>query len=253
MTLDLTLPERPAKPRAAGRTAMIDRGIGLAAIDDVLATAGPILDLVKIGWGTAVVDELLEERIRRYRAADVDVCFGGTLFEVAALQGRLDGYRDWLLELGIEHVEISDGTIDLATSDKLAAIERFAADFVVYSEVGSKDSSAVVSPKRWVESIGRELAAGAAYVILEGRESASSGLYRPSGEIRAGLIDEIISDGIDPSVLVFEAPVKAAQVFLLRLLGPNANLANIAVDDLVALETLRLGLRSDTLLDVHGG
>lgn len=252
-SLDLPLPDRPAKPRATGRTAIIDRGMGLAAVDDLIATASDMVDLVKIGWGTAVVDRLLEERIERYRAVDVDVCFGGTLFELCAVTDRLDHYRSWLLELELQHVEISDGTVTLRQDEKLRAIERFADDFTVYSEVGSKDADAIVSPRRWVEAIRRDFEAGASYVILEGRETASAGMYRPSGEIRTGLIDEILDEGIDPARLVFEAPVKAAQVFLLRLLGPNVNLANIAADDVVALETLRLGLRSDTLLDVHGG
>ena len=254
MIPDLQLPLRPPKPRDSGRTAMIDRGSGLGAVEDVLAVAASYLDLVKVGWGTAVVDPLLRKRLELYRGADIEVCFGGTLFEVCFLHNRLEEYRSWLEELGVDHVEISDGTLELDPADKLAAIESFAAHgFTVHSEVGSKDSATVVSPKRWVRAIKDELSAGASYVILEGRETASSGLYRPSGEIRTGLIDEILSEDISVDDLVFEAPVKPAQVFLLKLLGPNVNLANIAANDVVALETLRLGLRSDTLLHVHSG
>ena len=252
MSSGLALPARPPKPRTTGRTHAIDKGAGPAAIADLLAVAADHLDLVKLGWGTAVVTARLEEKIAVYRDHGVDVCLGGTLWELHHLQGRLDEYTGWLRELGLTTVEISDGAVALDPDEKAALIARFATDFTVLSEVGSKDADAIVTPAAWVAAIRRELDAGAAYVILEGRESGSAGMYRPSGEIRMGLIGEIIDAGIDVDRLVFEAPQKAQQVWLLERVGPGINLANIALDEVVSVETLRLGLRADTLLRLHG-
>ena len=252
MSTGLTLPSRPSKPRRTGRTHAIDTGSGPAAVADLLAVASEHVDLVKLGWGTAVVSGALEEKIAVYRDHGVDVCLGGTLWELHHLQGRLDEYAAWLHDLGLTTVEISDGAVALDPEAKAALIARFTADFTVLSEVGSKDADAIVTPAEWVAAIRRELEAGAAYVILEGRETGSAGMYRPSGEIRMGLIGEIIDAGIDVDRLVFEAPQKAQQVWLLERVGPGINLANIALDDLVSVETLRLGLRADTLSRVHG-
>jgi phosphosulfolactate synthase len=241
------------KPRAHGRTNILDKGLGLAALDDLLAVAAPFVDLAKIGWGTSLVLPDLDRRLDVYRSHDVDVCCGGTLFEYAYAIGEVDEYRAWLREHGFDHVEISNGTIDIDTEQKLAAIEQFAADFTVFSEVGSKDADAIVSPARWVRSIQQELGAGASSVILEGRESGTAGMYRKSGEMRTGLIDEVLEAGIDPHQLVFEAPLKQHQVYLIRLIGADVNLANIAPEEAVPLETLRRGLRSDTLAMFHAG
>ena len=251
MRLELELPDRPAKPRRTGRTSIIDKGVGVAEVQTMVRSAGVYVDMVKFGWGTSLVDLNLAEKIEIYHHHDIEVCFGGTLFELVHLQGKVDEYAAWLRDLGVGSIEISDGTLEIDNDDKQALVSRFATDFRVFSEVGSKDSQAIVSPARWVTSIRAELSAGAEYVILEGRESGTAGLYRPSGEIRTGLIDEILDAGIDTNRLVFEAPTKTQQTYLLGLIGPNANLANIPFDGAVALETLRLGLRSDTLLMVH--
>lgn len=247
----LGLPDRPDKPRRIGRTAILDKGIGIQALEDLLGVSGTYVDLAKFGWGTAMVDPCLEDRISLLAAHDVDVCLGGTLFELCYLKGELDAYRRWLVDLGVNCVEISDGTLEMKPQEKLQIIRDFCSDFTVYSEVGSKDSTEIVAPARWVAAIQQELEAGSSYVILEGRESGTAGLYRASGEIRMGLIEEILDAGIDPDRLIFEAPNKASQTFMLKRLGPNANLGNIPVTDVLALETLRLGLRSDTLLPVH--
>jgi phosphosulfolactate synthase len=252
MSTGLTLPPRPPKPRTTGRTHAIDKGAGPAAVADLLAVAADHLDMVKLGWGTAVVTAGLEEKIATYRRHDVDICLGGTLWELHHLQGRLDEYAAWMKGLGLTTMEISDGALALDPAEKADLISRFAGDFTVLSEVGSKDADAIVTPAEWVAAIRRELGAGAAYVILEGRESGSAGMYRPSGEIRMGLIGEIIDAGIDVDRLVFEAPQKAQQVWLLERVGPDINLANIALDEVVSVETLRLGLRADTLLRLHG-
>lgn len=248
----LRLPERSAKPRRSGRTHGLDKGIGPHLLDDLLSVAAPYLDLVKLGWGTSVVTPNLPGKIARYREHEVEVCFGGTLFELVVLQDRLEEYAAWMKDLGLEAVEVSDGTLVMEEADKLRMIERLAADFTVFSEVGSKDAEAIVTPAKWVGAIRAELEAGASHVILEGRESGTAGMYRQSGEIRMGLIDEIVDAGIPTDRLVFEAPRKPQQVWLIEHLGPEINLGNIPLDEVIPLETLRLGLRADTMLHLHG-
>jgi phosphosulfolactate synthase len=252
MTEPVSLPQRGAKPRSTGRTHILDKGLPVRFIDDQLDVVGEFVDLVKLGWGTSVVTPNLEDKLGIYRAHQVEVCFGGTLFELAYLQGRVDEYIDWLTSLGVNSVEISDGTLEMSGSDKLDIITRLAPDFTVYSEVGSKDSTAIVTPARWVRAIREELEAGASHVILEGRESGTAGMYRESGEIRMGLIDEIIESGIAVDHLVFEAPTKQQQVWLFKHIGPEINLGNIPLEEALGVETLRLGLRADTLLTFHG-
>ncbi len=249
MFLDLNSP--PPKPRRLRRTHVIDTGIGVARIRDQLAVSSQFVDLAKLGWGTSVITPRIDAKLDAYRDFDIDVCMGGTLFELAYLKGKVDEYRDWMTGLGVTAMEISDGTLEMEPADKLRQIEKFAPDFTVYSEVGSKDSNAVVAPARWVQQIKTELEAGAAKVILEGRESGTAGLYRPTGEIRMGLVEEITDAGVATDSLIFEAPNKPQQVWLLDALGPDLNLGNVQLDDVIALETLRQGLRSDTLLRFH--
>jgi phosphosulfolactate synthase len=252
MNSPLRIPDRGSKPRTDGRTHIIDKGLPVGLIHDQLHLAGEFVDLVKLGWGTSVVTPILSEKLETYRAHDIEVCFGGTLFELAHLQGRVDEYTAWLRELNITSVEISDGVLELEASEKAALIEKLSAELTVYSEVGSKDAAAIVTPARWVRAIKDELAAGADKVILEGRESGTAGMYRPSGEIRMGLIDEILEADIPVDRLIFEAPRKDQQVWLIEHIGAGVNLGNIAPDDALPLETLRLGLRADTLLTFHG-
>lgn len=241
----LDLPERGRKPRERGITHVLDRGLSVAEVDGMMEVAGDAVDIVKLGWGTAVVTQNLVAKLARYRAHGVPVVLGGTLTELALAQGRLDGLVAWLRELGLRHVEISDGTITLPHEEKVALIERLAREFVVLSEVGSKDETEIMAPYVWVEQIERELAAGAWKVIAEARESGTAGIYRPDGEVRMGLIDEIVHV-ISPDRLLFEAPQKAQQVWFLRRFGREVNLGNIAPQDVLSLETLRLGLRADT-------
>jgi phosphosulfolactate synthase len=242
----LTLPDRAAKPRQVGLTHVLDKGETLAEIDGLFAACGDYVDIVKLGWGTSYVTRNLREKLALYASLGVPVVLGGTLMEVAISQGRIDDYRRWVSELGLTHVEISDGSIVLDHDEKLALIASLAKDFIVLSEVGSKDTAAVVAPYRWVSAIETELEAGAWKVITESRETGTAGLYRPDGEIRTGLVDEIVHS-IDPARLLFEAPQKAQQVWLIKMFGPNVNLGNIYPEEVIPLETLRLGLRSDTL------
>ena len=252
MTAFLDLPDRSTKPRERGITHVIDRGLSVAEVDGLIEVAGASVDVVKLGWGTAVATANLEAKLARYRAHDIPVVLGGTLTELAIMQGRVDGLIAWLRELGIRHVEVSDGTVAIDPATKRELITRLAKEFTVFSEVGSKDSEEIMAPYRWVEQIRAELEAGAWKVVAEARESGNAGIYRPDGELRMGLIDEI-AHAVDPASLIFEAPRKAQQVWFLRRFGPDCNLGNIAPGDVLALETLRLGLRSDTALDFGRG
>lgn len=247
----LNLPARSEKPRTNGRTNLLDKGTGLGTLEALLDLAGGFVDVAKLGWGTSVITPRLEDKIALYRAHDVEVCCGGTLFELAYARGCLDEYRAWMKDLGLKVMEVSDGTVDIPTQDKLRHIESFSADFEVYSEVGSKDATVVVSPSKWVKAIDEELKAGARYVILEGRESGTAGMYRQSGEIRMGLIDDIVEGGVDVERLVFETPQKAQQAWIIERLGSEVNLGNIPPEDALSVETLRLGLRADTLPMLH--
>ncbi len=242
----LDLPVRSSKPRDDGITHVLDRGLSLAEVDGMVEVAGDAVDFVKLGWGTALATGNLRSKLERYDDYRIPVVCGGTLTELAIAQGRVEEMVSWLGELGLTHVEVSDGTIDLDHDRKLELIERLARDFTVFSEVGSKDDERIMAPYRWVEQIGQELEAGAWKVIAEARESGSVGIYRHDGEVRQGLIDEI-AHAIDPSRLVFEAPRKEQQVWFLKRFGPNVNLGNITPADVLSLETLRLGLRSDTM------
>jgi phosphosulfolactate synthase len=252
MTSFLDLPDRSIKPRERGITHVIDRGLSVADVDGLIEVAGDSVDVVKLGWGTAVATANLEAKLERYRAHDIPVVFGGTLTELAIRQGRIDGLIAWLRELGLRHVEVSDGTVAIDATTKRELITRLAKEFTVFSEVGSKDAEAIMAPYLWVEQIRAELEAGAWKVVAEARETGNAGIYRPDGELRMGLIDEI-AHAVDPASLIFEAPRKEQQVWFLRRFGPDCNLGNIAPRDVLPLETLRLGLRSDTALDFGRG
>jgi phosphosulfolactate synthase len=225
---------------------VIDRGLSLAEVEGLLEVAGASVDIVKLGWGTALVSANLKPKLELYAAHEIPVVLGGTLTEIAIRQGRVDGLIAWLRELGLRHVEISDGTVALEPGYKHALIERLSGQFVVLAEVGNKDADFIMAPYVWVEQIERDLQAGAWKVITEARESGNAGIYRADGEPRTGLIDEI-AHAVDPDVLIFEAPLRPQQVWLLKRFGAECNLGNIAADDVLSLETLRLGLRSDTV------
>jgi phosphosulfolactate synthase len=243
----LKLPERSAKPREVGITHIIDRGLSVAEVDGLIEVIGDSVDIVKLGWGTALATANLERKLERYREHGIPTVLGGSLTELAIAQGQLDQLVDWVKQLGLEHFEISDGTISLPHERKLELIEQLAKDLVVLSEVGSKDDTgAITPPYLWVEQMRQELDAGAWKVIAEGRESGTAGIFRPTGEVREGLIQEIVHD-IDLDSILFDAPRKDQQVWFIRHYGPNVNLSNVPVDEVLALETLRLGLRSDTM------
>ena len=238
---------RSHKPRQSGLTHVLDKGLSLAEVEGLLEVAASYVDIIKFGWGTAVVSENLDAKIDLCQRHGVDIYCGGSLFELALQLGKVDDYVAYLKDCGIKMIEISDGVIELPAEEKLRYISRLAKEFKVLSEVGSKDETVVVAPYRWVKQIKEELEAGAWKVITEGRESGTVGLYRSSGEIRTGLIEEIEIQ-IDTSRLMFEAPQKAQQVWLIKHFGLNVNLGNIPPGEVIALETMRQGLRADTML-----
>jgi phosphosulfolactate synthase len=241
----LQLPERTSKPRTDGITHVLDRGLSVVDIDGLMEVAGDYIDVVKLGWGTAVATGNLDAKLARYKAHGVTVMLGGTLTELAIAQNRLDKLVAWLHELGLEHIELSDGTINIEHDRKLELINRLSQEFTVLSEVGSKDDTRIMAPYRWVEQIQAELQAGAWKVIAEARESGSVGIFRHDGEVRMGLIDEIVH-AVDFNRILFEAPRKDQQVWFVRRFGPDVNLGNIVPEDVLSLETVRVGLRSDT-------
>ena len=235
--------------RDGGLTHVLDKGLGPRAWADVLETAGEYIDIVKLGWGTAYVTQNLARKLDVLRAAGKPVVIGGTFLEAVIAQDKLDEYKSWVRDLGLTHVEVSDGVIDLPRERKLELIAELARDFTVLSEVGSKDSAVEFAADEWIGWIQEELAAGAWKVITEGREGGTAGIYSPTGEMRTGLVDEI-AHHVAISDLIFEAPTKSSQAWFIRHFGPSVNLGNIPPDEVIALETLRLGLRADTLKEV---
>jgi phosphosulfolactate synthase len=232
-----------------GLTHVLDKGLGPRAWEDVLETSGAFIDIVKLGWGTAYVTQNLDRKLEVLRAAGKPVVIGGTFLEAVIVQDKVDEYKSWVSGLGLQHVEVSDGVIDLPRERKLELIAELARDFTVLSEVGSKDSEVNLAPYLWVDWIKEELSAGAWKVITEGREGGTAGIYRPTGEMRTGLVDEIVHE-VPADDLLFEAPTKASQAWFVKQFGPSVNLGNIPPDEVIALETLRLGLRGDTLKEV---
>src|SRR6187401_2326109 len=245
----LDVPTREGKPRKRGLTHVMDKGLNLREIEGLFDTAGEYVDIVKLGWGTSYVTNNLEKKIALYRSFATPVVCGGTLFEAVYARGKLEEFKTWLQEQRFSHVEISDGTLDIPRDRKLELIVEFSRDFTVLSEVGSKDAEAVFAPYQWVEWIKAELEAGAWKVITEGREGGTAGIYRPTGEMRTGLVDEIVHE-VEVGELIFEAPTKASQPWFVKQFGPNVNLGNIPPEEVIPLETLRLGLRVDTMKEV---
>jgi phosphosulfolactate synthase len=242
----LALPERTAKPRITGLTHVLDKGLSLVQLQSLIETGGTSIDFIKLGWGTAYVSNGVKAKVAMCRGAGINLCLGGTLFEIAVRQGRLRAYVRWLHRLGIKHIEVSNGAVDLPVQRKRALIRTLSAELRVIAEVGSKDSSRPVIAAEWVEEMAGDLEAGASLLIAEGRESGTVGLYHADGEVREELV-EAITEALPAGRVLFEAPRKEQQAWLIRRIGSNVNLGNIPPAEVLALETLRLGLRADTL------
>ena len=233
--------------RDGGLTHVLDKGLGPRGWEDVLEMSGDYIDIVKLGWGTSFVTKNLERKLEVLK--EKPVVIGGTFFEVVYVKGAFDDYKRWLQSLGLTHVEISDGTIEIPRERKLELIADFARDFTVLSEVGSKDSSVEYTAAQWTQWLKEELAAGAWKVITEAREGGTAGIFDSSGGMRTELIGEI-AEAIGVEQIIFEAPTKASQAWFVKQFGPTVNLGNIPPDEVIPLETLRLGLRGDTLKEV---
>jgi phosphosulfolactate synthase len=242
----LKLPARAIKPRSRGITHVLDSGLTPDGTRSFLGQAGHLVDIVKVGWGIGYIDPCLPDKIGLCAEHSCAVSLGGTLLEVAAMQDRVAELRDWALAVGISHVEVSDGLRALPPGRKQALIRELAADFAVLAETGAKEGSYPPTPAEWGEEMARDLDAGATLVIAEGRESGTVGLYRADQAIREDLI-EAITGSVPVDKVIFEAPRKNQQAWFVRQFGADINLGNVAPASVLALETLRLGLRADTV------
>jgi len=239
------IPERTQKPRINGLTMVMDKGLSVREVEDFLEVAGPHSDIIKLGWATSYVTPNLEQKLKVYKDAGIPVYFGGTLFEAFIIRNQFDDYRRILDKYGMELAEVSDGSIEIAHEEKCDYIRKLSEQVTVISEVGSKDAAKILAPYKWINLMKAEIEAGAWKVIAEAREAGNVGIFRDSGEVRQGLIDEILTQ-IPAESIIWEAPQKAQQVWFIKLIGSNINLGNIAPADVIPVETLRLGLRSDT-------
>lgn len=244
------MPDRAPKPRTSGLTHVLDAGLGPLEVESLLAVGAAHVDLVRLGWGSALVTDCLERKLGLYRESGIPVMVGGTLTEIAWAHGCVDTLVAWLEQLGIDRIEVSSGTIAIPPDDKARLIERLAGRMTVYAEVGEKDPDAIMAPYAWVALIRQAFDAGAELVVCEGRASGTAGLYRGTSELRTGLVEEIAHEiGLDR--LVFEAPLHHQQTWLINRFGPEINLGNIPTSAVVSLESLRLGLRSETVAKLH--
>jgi phosphosulfolactate synthase len=242
----LKLPARAIKPRSRGITHVLDSGLTPEGIRAFLGQTAHLVDIVKVGWGIGYVDPALGAKVSICAEHGCPVSLGGTLLEVAAMQDRVGELRDWALQVGLTHVEVSDGLRALPVSRKQALIRELAADFVVLAETGAKEGNYPPTPAEWGEEMARDLEAGASWVIAEGRESGTVGLYRADEAVREDLVEAIVA-WVPQDKVIFEAPRKGQQVWFVRQLGADVNLGNVAPDNVLSLETLRLGLRADTV------
>jgi phosphosulfolactate synthase len=239
------LPERTVQPRTNGLTMVMDKGLSLKEVENFIDANGEYTDLVKLGFGTSVVTPKLQEKIDLYNQANIGVYFGGTLFEAFIVRNQYDDFLRVIEKYNMQYVEVSDGSIEMPHDIKLEYISKLSKHATVLSEVGSKDVEKIIPPYQWIELMKAELKAGAWKVIAEAREAGNVGVYRSSGEVREGLVQEILTK-IDGEKIIWEAPQKAQQTYFIKLVDANVNLGNIAPNDVIPLETLRLGLRSDT-------
>lgn len=243
-TLD-NIPAREAKPRNSGLTMVMDKGLGVRQAEDLIESSGPFVDIVKLGFGSSMITPNLEKKLDVYRSAGIPVYLGGTLLEAFIIRKKFNDYLRLIDKYKLTHAEVSDGSISLKHSEKLEYIRQLSKHVTVLTEVGSKEEGIIIHPNKWIELIENELQAGAWKVIAEARESGTVGIFRPSGKAHVVLINKIIAR-IPPEKLIWEAPNKSGQTYFIKLLGANVNLGNIAPNEVIAVESLRLGLRSDT-------
>ena len=239
------IPERTTQPREHGITMVMDKGLSVEEAKNFMSAASPHVDVVKLGFGTSFVTPNLKEKLEVYRAHNMPIYFGGTLFEAFLVRNQFEDYISVCKEFGVSYMEVSDGSIEIPHAEKCGYIEKLAKIGVVLSEVGSKDAAHIIPPYKWIELMRAELEAGSTYVIAEAREAGNVGIYRGTGEVREGLVQEILTQ-IPEEKIIWEAPQKAQQLYFLELIGCNVNLGNIAPNEVIPLETMRIVLRGDT-------
>lgn len=246
MNFNLTqIPYRNPKPRLSGITMVMDKGLSVEESKNFLSVAHPHVDIIKLGFGTAYVTSNLEEKLEVFHSYNIPIYFGGTLFEAFLIRNQLEEFLEICKKYGVTYIEVSDGSVDIPHKEKCDYIERLTQYGIVLSEVGSKDAAHIIPPYKWIELMRAELSAGATYVIAEAREAGNVGIYRGSGEVREGLVQEILTQ-IPAEKIIWEAPLKEQQLYFIELIGCNVNLGNIAPTEVIPLEAMRVGLRGDT-------
>ena len=239
------IPERFQKPRTAGITMVMDKGLSVEEAKNFMSVSHPHVDIIKLGFGTSFVTPNLKDKLEVYRSYGLPIYFGGTLFEAFLIRNQFEDYIAICKEFGVGYMEVSDGSITIPHAEKCGYIEKLTQHGIVLSEVGSKDAAHIIPPYKWIELMRAELNAGATYVIAEAREAGNVGIYRGSGEVREGLVQEILTQ-IPAEKIIWEAPQKAQQLYFIELIGCNVNLGNIAPTEVIPMETMRIGLRGDT-------
>jgi len=242
------IPDRTDKPREDGITMVIDKGSSIQECKNLIESSSKYIDFVKFGWTTSNFSTNLKEKLKLFSDENINVYLGGTLFEAFAIRNQIDDYINILKEYNLKYAEVSDGSITIPHKKKCEYIEKLSKHVTVFSEIGSKDEKKIIPPYKWIRQMKAELNAGSKKVIGEARESGSVGLFRSSGEVRQGLVEEILTE-IPTEKIIWEAPLKAQQVWFVKLLGPNVNLGNISGNEVISLETIRVGLRGDTFND----
>jgi phosphosulfolactate synthase len=246
MNFNLTqIPERTTKPRKSGITMVMDKGLSIEEVKNFMSVCNPHVDVVKLGFGTAFVTPNLKEKLAVYQSYNMPIYFGGTLFEAFLIRNQFEDYVSICKEFGVSYMEVSDGSITIPHTEKCGYIEKLCKYGVVLSEVGSKDAAHIIPPYKWIELMKAELNAGSQYVIAEAREAGNVGIYRGTGEVREGLVQEILTQ-IPAEKILWEAPQKAQQLYFIETVGCNVNLGNIAPNEVIPLEAMRIGLRGDT-------
>ncbi|OFX29444.1 MAG: phosphosulfolactate synthase [Bacteroidetes bacterium GWA2_32_17] len=241
------IPERDDKPRKKGLTMVMDKGLSVQEAKNLCESSGHLIDYLKLGFGTSLVSNNLKEKIKIYKDNNIQVYFGGTLFEAFVIRNMYDDFLKYLSNYNVDMIEVSDGSMHMEHDVKCEYIRKLSKDFTVISEVGSKEAGIIIAPNKWIKMMNNELEAGSVNVIAEARESGNVGIYRPNGNAHVVLINKIL-DNVPKESILWESPNKSQQVWFVKLLGANVNLGNIAPNEVISLETIRLGLRGDTFL-----
>ncbi len=239
------IPKRSLKPRNHGITMMMDKGLSIKEVENFIECNLEFTDLIKLGFGTSIITPNIIDKIKIYRKNGLKVFPGGTLFEAFYIRGQLNDYKNYLHKIGVDMLEISDGSINIDNNEKCNIIHEFSKEFKVVSEVGCKDANIEIKSQNWVDFMRNELESGSWKVITEAREGGNVGIFNTHGEIKSGLVNDI-NNQININDIIWESPNKNQQAWFIKKFGANVNLGNISHNDIIPLECLRLGLRGDT-------